>query len=981
MHTAELKIDLLPDGAGNDRAAQKKGLRPRPTAARQKKESATPELKIDLVGDTPSSPPTGRLGLRPRAARQKKVTSSDGRAQSATATERKIKQACLHCGTPLTDAAMRGSGFCCSGCAYVYRLVHESGLDAYYRIKDPVTAPADPSVFQPQDADWLADLQRDAEAKAAEKAQAGSFETQTSNATGDARATTARKMKQPSAAATATLGIQGISCAGCVWLIEKCFEQLPGARRISVSAQLGHMELSWTPGEFSLPDFARRLASFNYLVGPHDATAAPPESRALVRRIGLCTAFVMNTMLFTLPTYFGMEATFPYARLFATLSLAFGTLSMLAGGGYFIQRAWAGLRHGLLHIDLPISLGILGAYLGSLYGWAAGAEHYVYFDFVSTFIVLMLIGRWAQVCAVERNRRRLLAQQPRPQHITLINPDGSTRAIAPEKLQPGQHLELRSGQYLPVEAILETATEAAPPALSNETPTRASHTRNDEGSAAKAVLRTSSAEFSLASINGESAPRRFTAGQRVPAGALNLSRSPVRLRATQAWAQSLLAELTATQAETEHRNPLLERIVQGYLIGILAVAALAALYWGSTTGDLLKTGAIVTAILVVSCPCAIGLAFPLAEEMASVALRRRGVFVRSPRLWTLLHKVKKVIFDKTGTLTLETPILQNPDALADLPPEAKAALYALVRDNPHPVSHCLLEALLASGPTPAPLEGPIAEEIGCGVSLGPWSLGKPDWTPNTQASPAAAATAPHTAPTHEAATSTEDRSTGSLRSSDEPIDSAIPATTATPEGSATDLAYCGRPIATFHLADTIRSDAPAEIAHLRALGLEAHILSGDATAKVRTIAQQLGLSPDHGHGQMSPQAKAAWLRQNAPETALMLGDGLNDSLAFDAALARGTPVIHRSTLAQKADFYYLGRGIGGIRALFEVNAIRRRAERLILIFSVSYNLLAVGFAAAGYINPLIAAILMPVNSLLTLALVSAGMRGSKLKLV
>jgi len=782
---------------------------------------------------------------------------------------------------------MRETGFCCAGCSYVYRLIHESGLDAYYQIKDPITTPVDSTVFQAQDDDWLEELQLNAEEQAAENNQSSP---------------------------NAKLGIQGISCAGCVWLIEKLFAQLPGARRITVNAQLGHMELSWTTGEFSLPGFARKLASFNYLVGPHDASASEPESRALVRRIGLCTAFVMNTMLFTLPTYFGMEADFPYARLFGTLSLAFGTLSMLAGGGYFLQRAWAGLRHGLLHIDLPISLGILGAYLGSLYGWAVGEETYVYFDFVSTFIVLMLIGRWAQVCAVERNRRRLLSLQPRPQHIPILQPDGTLRPTPPERLAPGQILELRPGQILPVEAILEGHENA---------PTR-------------------EAEFSLASINGESAPRRFAAGQRVPAGALNLSRSPVRLRATQAWAHSLLAELTATQTETEHRNPLLERIVQGYLIGILGLAALAGLFWGIHTGDLLKTGAIVTAILVVSCPCAIGLAFPLAEEMASVALRRRGVFVRNPRLWSLLHKVKKLVFDKTGTLTLETPILKNPEALAALSGESRRALYSLIRDNPHPVSQCLLEALLASGPTPEPLEGEVLEEIGCGVSLGPWSLGKSGW--RTQ-------------------------------------DPDGEATTRRQIKGSTTLAYDGTPLATFHLSDSIRSDAPNEISNLRTLGLDVHILSGDATHKVQTTATQLGLSPSHGHGQMSPQDKADWLRLNAPDDALMLGDGLNDSLAFDAALLRGTPVIHRGTLAQKADFYYLGRGIGGIRALFEVNTIRRRAERVILIFSVSYNLLAVGFAAFGFINPLIAAILMPINSLLTLTLVSAGMRGAKLQLV
>ena len=782
-------------------------------------------------------------------------------ASAPVAPSSRAKPTCKHCGAAIVDESQQASGFCCAGCAYVYRLVHDNGLDGYYRIKDEITPPVDAAVFQSRDFDWLDELQREVESA------------------------------NPKATPRTVLGIQGISCAGCVWLIEKLFEKLPGARRINVNAQLGEMELSWNAGEFSLSDFARRLHSFNYLVGPHDTEAAEPESRGLVRRIGLTTAFAMNVMLFTVPTYFGMEETFTYARLFGTLSLVFGTLSLLAGGGYFLQRAWQGLRFGVLHIDLPISLGIVGAYIGSLYGWFVGHEDYIYFDFVAMFIVLMLTGRWAQVVAVERNRRRLLALQPRPQQISVVQPNGTLQNIAPDRLQAGQTVQLRSGQILPVEAVLQD----------------------------------SSAEFSLASINGEAASRTFQAGRRVPAGALVLSRQPVRLVAQQDWSKSLLAELTARRSEETTRNTLLERIVRGYLIAILAIAFLAGIGWGWFSGDLLRTGAIVTAILVVSCPCAIGLAFPLAEEMASVALRRRGVFVRNAGLWSRLHRVRRIIFDKTGTLTLETPMLENPSILQTLSAEARRGLFTLVQDNPHPVSQCLLENLLAASPAPEPLRDEVVEVIGQGVEAGDWSLGRPGWR-----SPAGLA--------------------------------------------GTVLAHQGKIVAVFEMRDTVRRDAPAELKALGQLGFETHILSGDDSAKVTAMTRELGLPESHGHGNLTPQEKAAWLREKTHNDALMLGDGMNDSLAFDAAYCRGTPVVHRGVLEQKADFYYLGRGIGGIRALFEINAVRRRTEWVILGFSVIYNLLAVGFAVAGFINPLVAAVIMPINSLLTLALVSLGMR-------
>jgi Cu2+-exporting ATPase len=181
-------------------------------------------------------------------------------------------------------------------------------------------------------------------------------------------------------------------------------------------------------------------------------------------------------------------------------------------------------------------------------------------------------------------------------------------------------------------------------------------------------------------------------------------------------------------------------------------------------------------------------------------------------------------------------------------------------------------------------------------------------------------------------------------------------------------------VAAFQFADTVRADARTEVAALRRRGLAVHILSGDRREKVAALAKDLGLPAGSGLGELTPQEKAAWFAGDRANDSLMLGDGANDSLAFDRALCRGTPVIHRGLLEQKADFYYLGRGIGGIRALFEVDAVRRRTQMVILVFSIAYNLLAVGLAVAGKMNPLIAAILMPVNSLATLAIVTGGMR-------
>ncbi|MES1195225.1 MAG: HAD family hydrolase, partial [Opitutus sp.] len=195
-----------------------------------------------------------------------------------------------------------------------------------------------------------------------------------------------------------------------------------------------------------------------------------------------------------------------------------------------------------------------------------------------------------------------------------------------------------------------------------------------------------------------------------------------------------------------------------------------------------------------------------------------------------------------------------------------------------------------------------------------------------------------------------------------------------PEQAVTEFSRAGVVLARFCFADQVRTGAREEIAALRASGCEVFILSGDQPAKVAAMAATLGLPAAHAIGGATPQAKADWIRAHDRSDTLMLGDGANDTLAFAAAFARGTPVVHRGLLEGRADFYYLGRGLGGLRRLFTVNARRRRTQAWLLAFSVAYNLLAVGLAVAGRMNPLLAAILMPVSSLTSLALVVGGMR-------
>jgi Cu2+-exporting ATPase len=190
----------------------------------------------------------------------------------------------------------------------------------------------------------------------------------------------------------------------------------------------------------------------------------------------------------------------------------------------------------------------------------------------------------------------------------------------------------------------------------------------------------------------------------------------------------------------------------------------------------------------------------------------------------------------------------------------------------------------------------------------------------------------------------------------------------------TEFRRNGTVLAQFRFGEAARADARIELAALRATGREVYLLSGDRRAKVDALARELGLPPAQAVAEAPPEEKAAWVRRLDRQDTLMLGDGANDSLAFESAHCRGTPVVHRGVLESKADFYYLGRGIGGIRRLLEINRTRARTQRAILVFAVTYNIVAVGLAMAGHMSPLLAAVLMPASSLLTLGIVGVGLR-------
>lgn len=783
---------------------------------------------------------------------------------------------CIHCGTEFS-AHGEGEQFCCRGCEFVYQLIRGQGLDRFYDLKGgAVMAPVRSRPFEEHDWSWLGPVRERAEAEA--RVRGG--------------------------CAHADFALEGISCIGCVWLVERLFLRHAGAVRAHGHPATGRLHLEWQPGRCRLEEALRELAGFGYLAGPAAAEGGGGhERRRLVARLGLCGAFALNAMVFSLPGYLGMPADFAFANLFRLVAFLSATLAMLVGGEYFISRAWRALRARTLHIDLPIALGLLGAYGGSLVGWALGNERLVYFDFVAIFVFLMLGGRLLQTAAVDRNRRRLIRRQPVPGHLE--TPDGSGR-IPLAALAAGTGFRLGRGCAVPVAAVL-----AGEPR-----------------------------EFSLEWINGEPEPVRCDPGRRLPAGAILLSREPAVLAAAEAWDQSLLARLTGP-GEGPRRPQLLDRILRVYLFGVLLAAAGGWLGWAAAGEPLLGLQVMVS-VLVVSCPCALGVAGPLADELSAVLVQRQGVFVREAGVWSRLRRVRQVIFDKTGTLTLERPRLDNPGEVARLDDAAALALARLTSGSLHPVARSLLEALGGRGQQLLrrhPDAPAVRESPGLGVAVDDpggarWSLGRPGWADDGDGAAAGA-----------------------------------------PAGAAlTELRRDGRLVAAFAFREALRPGAAAAIEALRRRGLAFHILSGDHPEKVARIAADLGIDPARARGALDPVAKHREVDRLDRRDTLYLGDGANDALAFERAWVTGTPVVDRSLLESKADFYTLGAGLGFLPGLLAVADARARGLTLTFAFAVAYNLATVAVCLAGAMHPLLAAVLMPISSVVSIVIVAGALR-------
>lgn len=714
-------------------------------------------------------------------------------------------------------------------------------------------------------------------------------------AAGDAADAGDRKWLEPITAALAAktslsrveLDVQGMHCSACVWLVDEMFRREPGGAGIVVNPAVGRADLTVAP-TFDLRGFVERVERLGYRFGP-PVKARAERASDLVWRMGVCVAIAMNTMIFGVAVYAGL-ASGPVYRLFGALTFALSCASVLVGGTVFFRSAWRSLRARALHLDLPIALGILFAFASSTYAYVAGAGS-SFFDTIDVFIALMLVGRFLQERVVAKNRADILASSGAEHVYTRrIRPDGAAELVPCKEIASGDRLLVARADLVPVDAALESA-----------------------------------GSFSLDWISGESRPAAFAAGETVPAGAFSCNDGPVVVRATGSFETSALAALLrAPRARDEGATPFWRALSKIYVVAVLTLAGGGFAAWMIATHDLPRALSVVTALLVVTCPCAFGIAAPLAYELAQAGLRRAGLFVRSAGFLDRAAGVRRVVFDKTGTLTTGRLRVEDVSPAAALTPDERRALFDMAERSSHPKSAAIARAADSAG-TIAALEGDLVERAGRGVELlrdgRVYRLGAPSWV------------APK------------------IRWFDPRADVVF---------SSDGIARAG-----FVTEEQLRPDAAREVRALERMGLEPWVLSGDAPSRVAAVAEACGVAKDHAKGGATPEKKASFLASIDHGEALFVGDGINDALAAEAATCSGTPAIDRPFMASKSDFYLVTPGLRPVRLALVVARRVRRTVKANLAIATAYNVVTVGLALAGLMTPLACAVLMPVASITT----------------
>lgn len=778
----------------------------------------------------------------------------------------------------------------------VYHALHENGLgETYYRLTDvarerepkPASTSLDPLLLSELDSDAFAD------------------EHTTIHDDGTR---------------TVHLFLDGVHCAACVWLVERLPQEVDGILDARLDLPRARLTVHYVPDAVSLSTVARWLAQFGYTAHPvrQDSASARTEGeRRLLVKVGVTWALAGNVMLLAFAFYAGLDVSADPGLATAArwLSMLLATVAVVYGGSEFFSRAWASVKLALrtgtlrsLHMDTPIAVGVGVGFADSAWATVAGSGE-VWFDSITVLIAALLTARWLQL----RSRRlagdatdRLLSLIP--SMVRRVAPDGSTDTVKVDEVHRGDVVRVPTGEVVPVDGVVARGTST----------------------------------INNAVLTGESRPESVRPGSSVTAGATNLS-APLDVMVECSGTDTRVGKLLAwvrDASESESRVVNIADRLTGYFVaGVAVLALITAAVWLHL--DPSQAAMHVVALLVITCPCALGMATPLAMAVAAGKAARAGIFVKSESALQQLTAVDAVVIDKTGTLTEGR--LSLVEVVGD--DEAVALAAALETQSTHPIAQALVQAR-GTCQTPAAdatsdasikdVHNANGQGIVGTVDGHRVAIGRPDWVH-----------AEHTSlPGDGLADDPFHRFAGEGY---------------TPVAIAVD----GEMRAALAFGDRLRPDSAPILQRLLDADTEVYLCSGDHPDVVDAVARRLGLSPESARGHVSPEGKREQVEalQARGRTVVMIGDGVNDAAALQAADV-GVAVEGGSTASLvAADVFMTRDGLQPVADLLDGAGSVMRTIRRNLGFSLTYNVLGAAAAMTGLVGPLVAAIAMPISSL------------------
>lgn len=691
-----------------------------------------------------------------------------------------------------------------------------------------------------------------------------------------------------------TLSVPEMHCASCIRSLEKALLAVEGVEVARANLSMRTVVVNWRTESGQAPDLVGALADIGYSSHPpsSDLDGEDQVQSHLLRSLAVAGFCSMNIMLLSVSVWAGADV--GTRQAFHLLSACLALPAVFYSGSSFYISAWRVLVHGRMNMDVPISAGVLLSFGLSIYDTFTNAPQ-AYFEAGTSLLFVLLAGRLLDH-TMRRKAKSAVAGLARlmPHGANIVSDDGSVDYIPLANVRPGMRVLVTAGGRVPADGIVVDGRS----------------------------------ELDGSLVTGESAWKPIDVGSEVRAGEINCG-GPFMLMSSVAPENSLLSEMANMLAAAEDGRSRYRRLADraaslyGPVVHSLSLLAFAG--WLYASGDLHRALTIAIAVLVITCPCALGLAVPMVQVVLARRLFDRGVMATDGSAFERLVEIDTVVFDKTGTLTTGNPALLNPDQISE---RHLAIAGSMGRLSGHPLSKALWLAH-----TRAALKVVVFDDVreiagyGLEASVGgdTYRLGRRDW----------------------AIGATSSRITNS--------------------GSSVALSKNGEPLTDFVFGETIRPGAAGLILALRSKRIDVQILSGDAQQPVASIARSVGIERFEFELLPGDKVRAITDLQSNGRRVLMVGDGINDVPSLRAAHVSMAPSSASDIGRSAADFVFLGNSLSVVFDALEATRVAAKLVKQNFGLAAVYNAVSLPLALAGFVTPLMAAIAMSTSSMLVVA--------------